>query len=112
MADMPVEKFENILAEPSVMPSTAAIVRRDGEPAQVDKHSLRVWGLLQSFEREEMELWQTRDLLDGMVITMRDDVRVLLPHFIHWLMKIQEELNDRPIERVQYPNGADQRHCN
>ena len=53
-AEMPAETFENIWAEPSVMPSTAYIVLHESEPKQVDSRAIRVVGILNSFERENL----------------------------------------------------------
>jgi hypothetical protein len=93
LADVPVEQFEQALADPTVRPTTAGIIaqaatEKHPERVPVSAEALWLWGRLRDFDRDGMLATEPGDVLLTMTPEMLDDVHRLAPRVAAWLRLI------------------------
>lgn len=84
LANVPVEEFEAAL-DGSEKPSTAGILKQNGEASPMDPDALWLWGRLRDFERRGLLDVRPQDLLGEMTDAMKDDTMRLAPLVSDWL---------------------------
>jgi hypothetical protein len=92
LAEIPKEKFEEALANPYVMPSTAGILEAvipvvRTPPAKYDKDALLAHGRVMDFQ--EVMHRPADELFALMYQFQRDEVTALLPSLIAWLKEMR-----------------------
>jgi hypothetical protein len=95
LAAIPEPEFEQLLTDPTAMPTTSGIIRATAEPRvrPVAPEALWLWGRLKDFARDDREGLlhrDPRDVLETLPPDMLDDVHRLAPRVAAWLRRIGE----------------------
>ena len=95
LAAIPEPEFEQLLTDPTAMPTTSGIIRATAEPRvrPVAPEALWLWGRLKDFARDDREGLlhrDPRDVLETLPPDMLDDVHRLAPRVAAWLKRIGE----------------------
>lgn len=92
LAAVPDEKFDAALADRTMMPTTAGIIRANADPPKrkitpVSTEALWLWGMLREFSKTILPL-SVDDALETMPPEMRDDIHTLAPRVAAWLRQV------------------------
>jgi hypothetical protein len=91
LAEIPDDKFEELLARPGVHTTAGIIEAANTVPAPVEPVSheaLWLWGRLRDFERDGWFEKDRNEVLRTMTNQMREDVMRLAPMVARWLMEV------------------------
>jgi hypothetical protein len=91
LAAVPEPVFEQVLADPTQMPTTNGVIKAAQEPKvqPVSKDALWLWGRLRDFDRDMLDK-SPHEIMETATAEMKDDVHTLAPRVAAWLKRIGE----------------------
>lgn len=99
LAKVPEAEFEAAIADPTVTPSTAELLRRGGKTEKpvmpvkrMDADALAIWGELRDVEKITSRR-SPNQLFPQMTEPMLADCRRIIPSLVEWLNQAQEYTN-------------------
>ena len=99
LAKVPEAEFEAAIADPTVTPSTAELLRRGGKTEKpsapvkrMDRDALAIWGELRDVEKITSRR-SPAQLFPQMTEPMLADCRRIIPSLLDWLNQAQEHTN-------------------
>jgi hypothetical protein len=90
LAKIPEPEFEAALADKTIVPSAARIIRAIEEPKQtsLSAEAVGLWSMLRDFENDGLLDKEPSEILSTMTPAMLDQVQALAPRVARWLRRI------------------------
>ncbi len=92
VAEVPDDKFEEVLARPHAKPTTSAVIATNTPKiptVQVHPDALSLWGKMTDFDREDILNFDVNNLYKVSTAPMRRDIRRLAPIIKKFYAKIE-----------------------